>query len=42
MAKGGGYVFATANNIGNDVPVENVLKLYELAAEYGKYPISIG
>lgn len=39
LAAGGGYVFATANNIGNDVPVENILKLYDLAYKYGAYPL---
>jgi uroporphyrinogen decarboxylase len=35
----GGYVFSTANNIGNDIPVGNVFALYEEALRRGKYPI---
>jgi uroporphyrinogen decarboxylase len=41
LAPGGGFVLATANNIGYDVPVENAIQLYKLAKEYGTYPISI-
>lgn len=36
LAPGGGYVLATANNITADVPLENVLALYQNAAELGR------
>jgi uroporphyrinogen decarboxylase len=42
LAPGGGYVLSTANNIGSDIPVENVLALYEYARRYGKYPVRTG
>lgn len=41
FAPGGGYILSTANNITDDVPLNNVFKLYEYAYKYGKYPISI-
>jgi uroporphyrinogen decarboxylase len=37
LAPGGGYVFNTVHNIQADVPVENILALYEAFAEYGVY-----
>jgi uroporphyrinogen decarboxylase len=37
LAPGGGYVFNTVHNIQADVPVENILALYEAFAEYGGY-----
>ena len=39
LAKGGGYVLSSANNIASDTPVENVFKLFEFANKYGKYPL---
>ncbi len=39
LAPGGGYVLSSANNITNDIPVENIFKLYYLAIKYGRYPI---
>lgn len=41
FAPGGGYILSTANNITDEVPLNNVFKLYEYAYKYGKYPISI-
>jgi uroporphyrinogen decarboxylase len=41
LAPGGGYVLSTANNIASDIPIENVLELYRLAYEMGKYPIRL-
>ncbi len=35
----GGYILAPANHLQADVPPENVVTLYQAAAEYGKYPI---
>jgi uroporphyrinogen decarboxylase len=40
LGPGGGYVFSTANNIGNDIPSENVFTLYKEAVRQGKYPLS--
>lgn len=34
---GGGYVCSTSNHIQPDVPVENVIKFFEYAREYGEY-----
>ncbi|MDP6044847.1 MAG: uroporphyrinogen decarboxylase family protein, partial [Phycisphaerae bacterium] len=39
LAPGGGYVLAAANNITSDVPLENVLALYENAKDLGQYPL---
>lgn len=39
FAPGGGFVFAQVHNIQPDVPVENILAMYEAVREYGKYPI---
>jgi len=40
LASGGGYILAPSNHLQADVPVENVIALFEAAQEYGKYPIS--
>lgn len=37
LAPGGGYVLATANNITGDIPLQNVLCLYNSARELGRY-----
>ena len=34
---GGGYVFAPVHAIQADVPIENMLAMWETVAEYGKY-----
>jgi uroporphyrinogen decarboxylase len=39
LGRHGGYVLATANNISGDIPVENVLTLYEETHAMGKYPL---
>ena len=39
FAPGGGFVFAQVHNIQPDVPVENILAMYETVRECGKYPI---
>jgi uroporphyrinogen decarboxylase len=41
LAPGGGYILAPTNHIQTDVPVENVVTLYQAAHEFGRYPISI-
>jgi uroporphyrinogen decarboxylase len=40
FAPGGGYVFAPAHNIQDDVPPRNVVAMFEAALEYGSYPLS--
>ena len=40
LGPGGGYILAPANVVQADVPVDNLLLLYELAARYGTYPLS--
>ncbi|MBU2536150.1 MAG: uroporphyrinogen decarboxylase family protein [Chloroflexota bacterium] len=40
LAPGGGYIVGAVHNIQPDVPVANILAMYEAAKEYGKYPIS--
>jgi len=42
LAPGGGYVTCAVHNIQPDVPVENILAMYEAAKEYGRYPIPQG
>jgi uroporphyrinogen decarboxylase len=36
---GGGYILAPCHNINVDVPVENVVALFEAAQEFGHYPL---
>ena len=37
LAPGGGFVFAPIMNIQLDVPIENIIAMFEAALEYGKY-----
>ncbi len=39
LAPGGGYILAPSNHIQADVPVENVVTLYEAAQHFGTYPL---
>jgi uroporphyrinogen decarboxylase len=39
MGVGGGYVLAPSHNIGDDVPLENILAFFEGANDFGTYPI---
>ena len=41
LAPGGGYIFSSGHNIQANMPPENILRLFELGREYGKYPIDI-
>jgi uroporphyrinogen-III decarboxylase len=36
---GGGFVFNAVHNIQAQVPVANVLAMYETALNYGRYPL---
>jgi hypothetical protein len=38
----GGYVLAFCHNIQREVPAENVLAMFDAAAEYGEYSINGG
>ncbi|MBN2551135.1 MAG: hypothetical protein JXB06_00135 [Spirochaetales bacterium] len=40
FAPGGGYIFAPAHNIQDDVPPENVVTMFAAALELGCYPIA--
>jgi uroporphyrinogen decarboxylase len=40
LAHGGGYILGAVHNIQPEVPVANIIALYEAGKEYGKYPIS--
>ena len=37
LAPGGGYILGPAQNMTEDIPLDNVLALYETALEYGRY-----
>jgi len=39
FAPGGGYVFSPAHVIQPDVPVENIIAMFDAAVKYGKYPV---
>lgn len=39
LGRDGGYILAPSNLIQDDVPVENILLLFQLAAKYGVYPL---
>ena len=38
-ASGGGYILASDSDIRDDMPVENILAMFETGRKYGKYPI---
>jgi uroporphyrinogen decarboxylase len=37
FGKGGGFVFNQIHNVQCNVPVENIISLYDTAYEYGMY-----
>ena len=39
MAPGGGYILSSSHRLQPDIPVENILAMYEAAKEFGTYPI---
>jgi uroporphyrinogen decarboxylase len=41
LAPGGGYIFSSGHNIQANMPPENIIRLFELGKEYGKYPINV-
>jgi uroporphyrinogen decarboxylase len=40
LAPGGGYIATAVHNIQPDVPLQNIVAMYEAAREHGRYPIS--
>lgn len=40
FAPGGGYILGAVHDIQPDVPVENIIAMYEAGKEYGRYPIA--
>ncbi len=41
LAPNGGYIPFAAHNIQPDVPITNLVAMFEAIKKYGKYPISI-
>ena len=40
LAPGGGYILAPSNHLQADIPVKNVVALFESARKYGTYPLT--
>jgi uroporphyrinogen decarboxylase len=40
FASGGGFILGAVHDIQPDVPVENIIAMYEAGREYGQYPIA--
>ncbi|MBA7603541.1 hypothetical protein ES703_10654 [subsurface metagenome] len=40
FAPGGGYILSAVHDIQPDVPVKNIIAMYEAGKEYGRYPIA--
>jgi uroporphyrinogen decarboxylase len=40
LGRGGGYIIAPCHNINVDIPVENVVALFEAAPKAGRYPLA--
>jgi len=41
LGRSGGYIISPCHNIGPDIPPENVVALYDLARECGRYPLQL-
>jgi len=39
LGRGGGYILAPCHNINVDIPVENIVALFEAAQIFGRYPL---
>jgi len=39
LAPGGGYIFSSGHNIQANMPAENILLLFSIGRDYGRYPI---
>lgn len=40
MGPGGGYILGPTHNLGNDIPLENILAFFQAGHELGSYPIN--
>jgi uroporphyrinogen decarboxylase len=40
LGRSGGYIIAPCHNINVDIPVENVLAMFEAAQDLGSYPLT--
>lgn len=41
LGRGGGYILSTCHDVGEDVPPENVVAMFDAAQEYGCYPLRL-
>ena len=41
LAQGGGYIFSSGHNIQANMPPENILRIFEIGREFGKYPLDL-
>jgi uroporphyrinogen decarboxylase len=41
LGPGGGYILSSSHNIGDDVPLENILAFFDAAKRYGGYPLGV-
>lgn len=41
LGRGGGYILSTCHDVGEDVPPENVIAMFEAAQQYGQYPLQL-
>lgn len=41
LGPGGGYILAPCHNINIDIPIENVLAVFDAAQEFGAYPLHL-
>jgi uroporphyrinogen decarboxylase len=41
LGRGGGYILSVCHDIGEDVPPQNVVAMFEAAQAYGRYPLQL-
>lgn len=41
LGRNGGFIIAPCHNIGPDIPPQNVIDLFDLAREFGRYPLEL-
>jgi uroporphyrinogen decarboxylase len=41
LGRSGGFILSTCHDVGEDVPPENVVAMFEAAHEYGRYPLRL-
>lgn len=39
LGRGGGYILAPSHNMGDDIPLQNILAFFDAARKYGDYPL---